>query len=237
MTATLILLKNTGHIGNILRKRNKRSIIVKKLLLFVIAAAALSASASYYPPETQVLSFQTCKQTAVIKAALDNAMMNSISTGALLCVCPTNLTVSINAELKGKAENVLFGKVGKCSAKYTTKQQKVVSKIIGKNAKLGLSIHVAGLENHVNPTSVSITSSGVLQSALVEAEMATFTYFFGPSPYVGEFPLVKQGNNYVCKQKIGDIDYNVKLTSKGSLTMKLKAMDEILETSVEIIPD
>lgn len=210
---------------------------MKKLLLFVIAAAALSASASYYPPETQVLTFQTCKQTAVIKAALDNAMMNSISTGALLCLCPTNLTVSINAEVKGRAENVLFGKVGKCSVKYTTKQQKVVSKIIGKNAKLGLAIHVAGLENYVNPSSVSITSSGVLQSALMEAEMATFTYFFGPSPYVGEFPLAKQGNNYVCKQKIGDINYDVKLTSKGNLTMKLKAMDEILETSVEIIPD
>ena len=210
---------------------------MKKLLLFVIAAAALSASAYYYPPETQVLAFQTCKQTAVIKAALDNAMMSSISTGALLCLCPTNLTVSINAEVKGRAENVLFGKVGKCSVKYTTKQQKVVSKIIGKNAKLGLAIHVAGLDNYVNPSSVSITSSGVLQSALMEAEMATFTYFFGPSPYVGEFPLAKQGNNYVCKQKIGDINYDVKLTSKGNLTMKLKAMDEILETSVEIIPD
>ena len=210
---------------------------MKKLLFLVVAAAALAVNAAYYPPSTQVLTFQTCKQTAVIKAALDTAMMNSISTGALLCVCPTNLTVSINAEPKGKAENVLFGRVGKCMARYTNKQQKIISKIIGKNAKLGLAIHVAGLQNHVNPSSVSITSNGILQTALVEAEMITFTYFFGPSPYVGEFPLVKQGNNYVCKQKIGNIDYNVKLTSKGALTMKLKAIDEILEISAMIMPD
>lgn len=46
-------------------------------------------------------------------------MLQSISAGACLCVCPTNLTVSITWEPKETSKNVPFGKVVQHSSKYT----------------------------------------------------------------------------------------------------------------------